>query len=24
VLLDGWEQVLGRNVYITSQYFFND
>ncbi len=19
---DGWEEVLGRNVYITSQYFF--
>jgi hypothetical protein len=24
VLLDGWEEVLGRNVYITSHYFFYD
>ena len=24
VLLDGWEEVLGRNVYVTSQYFFYD
>ncbi len=24
VLLDGWEEVLGRSVYITSQYFFYD
>ncbi len=24
VLLDSWEEVLGRNVYITSQYFFYD